>query len=125
MSEKFYYRPIQLPEPPKEKVTADTTIDKWPTIEQFALVNDRVAKELDRIQNGTSDLVTVARYFHGKEPVMQKFQQFRQDPCKRNWIDFMLLVEQDIGIKAANQFEKWFNLIFTGTVSYQPDGVLV
>ena len=122
---KLYYTPIALPEAPAEKKTTDPTVDKWPTVEQFALVNDRVAKELNAIQNGSSDLVNIARYFHGKEPVMVKFTQFRQDPTKRNWVDFMILVEQDIGIKAVNQFEKWYNLIFTGKVSYKPEGVAV
>jgi hypothetical protein len=116
---KLYYNPIELPELPSEKKTSDPTVEKWPTVEQFALVNDRVAKELNGIQNGSSDLVHVARYFHGKEPVMMKFNQFRQDPTKRNWVDFMLLVEQDIGRKAADQFEKWYHLIFTGTVTYK------
>ena len=119
---KRYYNPISLPELPAEKKTADTTVEQWPTVEQFALVNDRIAKELNSIQNGSSDLVTVARYFHGKEPVMVKFSQFRQEPTKRNWIDFMLLVEQDIGRKAADQFEKWYQLIFTGKVSYLSEG---
>lgn len=119
---KLYYTPVSLPEPPAEKKTTDTTVEAWPTVEQFSLVNDRIAKELDRIQNGSSDLVVVARYFHGKEPVMTKFSQFRQEPTKRNWVDFMLLVEQDIGRKAADQFEKWFGLIFTGKVSYISEG---
>lgn len=118
---KLYYNPIELPEPPAENKTADPTVDKWPTIEQFGLVNDRVARELDRIQAGTSELLKVARYFHSKEPVMVKFHQFRQDPNKRNWVDFMVLVEQDLGRKAADQFEKWYGLIFTGTVSYKEE----
>jgi hypothetical protein len=116
---KIYYNPISLPEIPAEKQTADKTVDQWPTIEQFSKVNDRIAKELNAIQSGSSPLVTIARYFHSKEPVMLKFNQFKQDPTKRNWVDFMLLVEQDIGRVAADQFEKWFNLIFTGTVSYK------
>ena len=116
---KLYYNPIALPPLPSEKESADPSVDKWPTIEQFSLVNDRVAKELNAIQNGTSELVTVARYFHGKEPVMLKFNEFKQSPYKKLWIEFMILTEQDIGPKAADQFERWYNLIFTGTVNYK------
>lgn len=116
---KVYYNPIELPEQPAEKKTADPSVEAWPTVEAFAMVNDRVAKELNAIQNGTSNLVTVARYFNAKEPVMVKFHEFKQNPTKRLWVDFMILVEQDIGRKAADQFEKWFSLIFTGTVSYK------
>ena len=116
---KLYYNPIALPELPAEKKSADPTVEKWPTIEAFALVNDRVAKELNAIQNGTSDLVVTPRYFHGKEPVMMAFSDLRQDPSKKNWVRFMILVEQDIGRKAADQIEKWYHLIFTGTVTYK------
>jgi len=118
---KMYYNPITLPEPPAEKKTADASVDKWPTIEQFSIVNDRIAKELNAIQNGSSDLIVIARYFHGKEPVMVKFNEFKQNPVKKLWVEFMQLVEQDIGFKAVSQFEKWYGLIFTGTVSYKGD----
>ena len=69
---KLYYKPIELPELPAEKKTADSTVDQWPTIEQFAIVNDRIAKELAALQAGTSELLAVARYFHAQEPVMVK-----------------------------------------------------
>lgn len=118
---KLYYNPIDLPEQPVEKKTADPTAEAWPSVEKFSLVNDRVAKELNAIQNGTSELVAYARYFNATEPVMVRFQALKTDPTKKNWVSFMILVEQDLGRKAADQIEKWYSLIFTGNVSYKEE----
>lgn len=120
---KLYYNPIELPELTKDKQTADPKVDSWPTREKFDLVNSRVAEELNRIQSGTSELLNYPRYFQGKEPVMMKFNQLKLDPTKRNWVDFMILAEQDLGKKAADQFEKWYGLIFTDTVTYKEEQV--
>lgn len=118
MTDRTYYKPIDLPEPPKLKQSADKTVEAWPTLEQFAKVNDRVAKELDAIQKGSSDLCSYARYFHNNEPIMVRFHELSTNPTKSNWVKFMILAEQDLGRKAADQFEKWYNLIFTGKVDY-------
>lgn len=118
MKEKEYYKPIDLPEPVKPKQTADTTVEEWPSYEKFALVNDRVAKELNAIQTGASELCHYPRYFHAQEPIMLKFQELKTNPTKRNWVNFMVLAEQDLGRKAADQFEKWYGLIFNNKISY-------
>jgi len=118
---KLYYKPIELPELSKEKKSAEPEIDKWPTREQFGIINDRVAKEMDRIQAGTSELTHYPRYFNVKEPVMAAFIRLKEEPNKKNWATFMIIAEQDLGRKAADQFEKWYGLIFTGTVSYKEE----
>jgi hypothetical protein len=121
MTERNYYKPVELPEPPKPKQTADKEVEAWPTLEQFGKVNDRVAKELDAIQKGSSELCNYARHFHANEPVMVRFHELTTNPNKANWVKFMILVEQDLGRKAADQFEKWYNLIFTNKVSYHEE----
>ena len=118
---KLYYNPIELPELSKEKQSAEPEIDNWPTREQFGIINDRIAKEMDRIQAGTSELTHYPQYFNVKEPVMQAFVKFKEDSNKKNWTTFMIIAEQDLGIRAVRQFEAWYALVFTGTVSYKEE----
>lgn len=115
-----YFEEIALPEQPVEKKKADPTQEYWPTREEFDMITDRIAKELDKIQTGTSNLCAYPRYFNQNEPVMRTFHKMRTEPTFNNWQTFMQIAEQDLGLKAAQTFSKWFEIIFRGReVSYK------
>jgi hypothetical protein len=116
MPKDSFFTPIDLPDPPVEDVTADPTEENWPTPKQFGPILDRIAVEVGRIREGTSELVPGG--IHWSTGIQQRpsgfqtvFNKFKTTPNKENMEEFLAMVQQDIGLRVRREFKKWLNLI--------------
>jgi hypothetical protein len=116
MPKNKFFTPIDLPDPPKEKQTADPSVPNWPSPERFSVILDRIAVELNNIQTGISKLTPYGISFttgigQNTAPIMHSFNQFKTAPTKENMDSFLQMVQQDVNLLAKKEFKKWLNII--------------
>jgi hypothetical protein len=116
MTKKTFFKPIDLPAPPKEKQTTDPTVPYWPSMELFAPILDKIANEIAKIQLGTSSLTEHSIMLHsgmGHNPaaILISFGKFKSEPTKNNMEEFLAMAEQDINLAAKRYFMKLLDLI--------------
>lgn len=108
---KSFFTPIELPEAPVEKVTADPSVPGWPTPEQFGPILDRIAIEMDKITEGRSELTPYGIVLTTGSGIMNVFNRFKLEPTKKNMLEFLDMAENDINLRARREFKKWLNLL--------------
>lgn len=105
-----FFTPIDLPDPPVEDVTADTSVPDWPTPKLFGPIFDKISIEINRITDGTSDFTPHGISLDADKGFMNVWMKFKRTPTKENMDQFLEMVEQDVNLRARREFQKWLNL---------------
>jgi hypothetical protein len=110
-----HFKPIEIPKiPGEERDNVEPSIPDWPIKALFNQVNNRIAKELDAIQQGISPLIKRGIQLKANEPIMTSFKKFRAYPTKDNCQNFLNMAKQDVGLIAERQFKAWLQIIIKG-----------
>jgi hypothetical protein len=111
MSKDSFFTPIDLPDPPVEDQTADPSVPNWPTPKLFGPVLDKIAVEIDRIANGTSQFTPHGIMLDRDKGFMNVWNKFKNAPTKEHMDRFLDFVEQDVNLRARREFAKWLKLV--------------
>jgi len=106
-----FFTPIDLPDPPIEEISAEPDILDWPTPKLFGPVIDRIAVEIDRITQGTSEFTPHGIQLDSNKGFINVWDKFRETPNKENLERFLEMAEQDVNLRAKREFKKWFDLV--------------
>lgn len=89
--------------------------ERFPPKETFEALVLEIHKEIQEIQNGSSDLTPYPIQFP-KDRVLPAIilDRFIQKPMRKSLIDFLIISRQDLGAKAYNHWREQFNTILEG-----------
>jgi hypothetical protein len=117
MAKNSHFVPIDLPDPPVEKQTADPSVANWPTPEQLLPVLNRISEELSRIQQGTSEFTPYGISFgdgmSGESGLFKALTAFKAAPTKENMDAFLAMAEQDVNLRCKREFTNWLRAVIT------------
>jgi len=119
MPKDSFFTPIALPDQDAEDVTADTSVPDWPAPKKFRPAMNKIAEEINRITQGTSEFTPNGIDFStglrgGQSGFMRVWSQFKTSPTKENMDLFLDMVEQDLNLRVRREFTAWLDTAMKG-----------
>jgi len=110
-----YFTKIEFPteEEPQKEIPIEPD---WPEDKYFDVIIEKIERELQHIQAGTSPLSTYAIDFtvglkKTQPPIFEVFDRFKEDRTKQNMKSFLQMIETDVNLKCRRRFAEWLNTV--------------